>query len=640
MNKTGKYVFLIFFVSLVVFSNGFNNDFVFDDHSIVDQNVLIRSLKNIPRFFVSSYWPISQGGEKKGIYRPVIITSYALDYFVWKLNSFGYHLTNYLFHSLNGILIFFLCAFILRRFRVQNNTRVALLAALVFIAHPVHVEAVTGIVGRAELVSTFFFLAALFLYIRSKKSLRYYFISLFSFMLALMSKESAATLPAIIVLWDLLLNKKNGASISFKKIKSNISRYLGYLAVTAVYLVIRLSVLSGIGPVGGSKVFHLKSISARVYTMSVVFMNYVKLLFYPVGLSPEKRDFPIFENLLEPGVIPGILVVILVVFIAFYMLKRRKLIAFCVFWFLIALLPVSNIIPIGILIADRLLYLPSVGFSILMAMPLLAVKKRKSNLMTFMLIAVIVSYSLVTMKRNTDWKNDLILWERTVQRFPDNYVAHNNIGALYYIRGMYDKAIKEYEKVIEIQPDYVEAWNNMGFAYKKKGLWKKAIGMYNKAIEINPEHAPAYNGLGYLYYEKNDYDKAEEWYKKAIGVDPELEEAYNNLGLIYQNKKMYAEAAECYKRAVEINPEYENGHYNFANLYYGMGKYSDSVREFIEVSKVNPDRADIYMNIGMVYYSKLMQYGKASDYFHKYLEISPNAPDRETIKEIIKQIGG
>ncbi len=637
MKKTGKWIFLIFIVSFIAFFNTFRNDFVFDDHSIIDQNVIIRSLKNIPCFFTSSYWPISQGGDKKGLYRPVVITSYALDYFIWKLKPFGYHLTNYLFHSFNGVLIFLLFLFILNNAGTANGSGIALFASLIFIVHPVHVEAVTGIVGRAELFSAFFFLSALFLYIRAESG-RYYFISLLLFLAALMSKESAVVLPLIIVLYDMLFKGTNEKGVTIGKLKEKIPRYLGYLAVMAVYMFIRFSVLSGIGPKGTSKVFYQKGILARIYTMAVVFYNYVKLLFCPVGLSPEKRDFPVFESFLNVKVIIGLLLVILVLYFAFSLLRKRKVLAFCIFWFLLALLPVSNIIPIGILIADRLLYLPSIGFSVVLALPLAAAGREKYRLMSMFLIAIIVLFSMITIKRNTDWRNDITLWENTIKRFPGNYVAHNNIGALYYLRDRYDDAIIEYNRVLDIKPDYVEAWNNLGFAYKKKGQLEKAVDMYKKAIEIKHEYSPAYNGLGYLYYEIGEYDKAEKWYRKAIETDPELEEAYNNLGLLYQNKKIYRKAEENYVKAVQVNPDYENGHFNLGNLYYETGAYSNSVKEFKEVSRINPERADINMNIGMVYYSKLREYEKALKYFHRYLELSPDAADGDIIRKIIKQI--
>ena len=632
-----EYVLIIFLVSFVVFFKTFGNNFVFDDHSIVDQNYSIRNPANIPHFFISSYWPRSMGGDEKGLYRPVVVTSFAIDYFIWKLKPIGYHITNYIFHSLNAILVFLLFSTIFKKATSLEDDRYcfpAIAASLIFLVHPVHIEAVSGIVGRAEIFSAFFLMASLLLYIKGER-IRNYYISLCLFMLALLSKETAIVLPVFIILYDVFYNQP----VKQDKVKGLIKRapyYYGYIIVMVLYIAVRISVLSGISPKGSSKVFYLKSLSTKVYTMAVVFSEYLKLMFYPIGLSPEKRDFPMFNDLLNIKVIIGLFLIGLVVYLVVFLIKKNRDIAYSLLWFLVALFPVSNIIPIGILIADRLLYLPSVGFSFLMAMPFFIVGKKSKSVLVLVLLAVL--FSAITIKRSFDWKDDITLWEHTVKRFPDNYVARNSLGALYYLSGNYDRSIDEYKEALTSKPDYTEAWNNLGFSYKGKGLYKEAVEAHNKTIEIDSGYASAYNALGYLHYQQGDYGLAEAEYKKAIEVDPGLEEAHNNLALLYHAKKMYNEAIAGYKKSVEINPDYENGHYNLANIYFETGAYSDSVAEFKKVENINPEKVEVYKDIGLIYYGKLTDYKNALIYLRKYLELSPGAADAELIRKIIAGI--
>jgi len=623
-----KYILLILLVSCGVYLNSLGNRFVFDDHSIVDQNPLIRDLRNAGRFFGSSYWPESEGGAKKGLYRPLAMFSYALDYAVWKLNPFGYHLFNTLVHSLNCILLFLIASFLLRRYGggLYEPDRAAAAASLLFSVHAVHTEAVTGIVGRAELLAGVFFLTAFLLYIKGRS----YPLSLACFGLALFSKETALTLPVMIVLYDMFFV----CGFRMKDMKKKIPAWTPYAVVLLCYLAIRISVLGGLGPKGASNVFCGEPLGVRILTMAKVFAAYVGLLFYPVSLCIDRRDFMLARSLAQPVVMISFIVIFSVIAALFLFFRRSRAASFALAWFLVALFPVSNIIPTGILVAERLLYLPSMGFCMLLALAM----RKNEKAVPYLLVGIILFHSALTVRRNTDFRDDFTLWQRTVEKFPSNFVAHNNLGALYYVTGRFDDAIREYKTTIKLKPDYAEAYNNLGFAYKKKGMMQMAMEEYKRAIAVKPDYAAAYNSLAFAYYEEKDYENALLQYENAIRHDPSLPEAYNNRGLLYWDRGEFDRAIGEYREAVRLQPDYENARFNLANAYYGRGMYAECVKEFEEVMRINPDRADVFKYAGIVCYANLNEPRRALAYLEKFLGMNVPADDIETIREIVRRL--
>ena len=268
MKINAVYAAIIVLFSVLSFFNSFGNGFAFDDHSIVDQNYAIRSAKNVPKLLFSSYWSISQGGAKKGLYRPLVMLSYVADYAVWKLNAFGYHLVNLLFHCLNSLFLFFFFGFVLGKCQGRGGATDPYMAvfpgALFFAVHPVHVEAVTGIVGRAELFSSFFYLAALYAYVLYRENdapqktaagrSRLLLLSLGCYLLSLFSKETGVTMPAMAVACDFFFFRKPGRKTA-QLLKENLAKYLAYAGAFIFYLVVRLAVLGTASPQGSSRVF-------------------------------------------------------------------------------------------------------------------------------------------------------------------------------------------------------------------------------------------------------------------------------------------------------------------------------------------------------------------------------------------------
>ena len=505
-----------------------------------------------------------------------------------------------------------------------------------------------------------------------KKNL-YYFASLFAFILALFSKEMAVTLPLVIILYDLCFKSKDKAKVIYKQG----GYYLGFFLVLAFYLFVRFFVffnpLKSLDYLGGS-------IYLTFLTMLKVFALYLKLLLLPINLCADyvvKVSSSPFEPLVAGGI--GLLVILLIISFKLYKWERSselglsRLVSFAILYFFITLLPVSNIIPLGILMAERLLYIPSLGFCIVLAVilakiPQLKIKRvgsdpTKAPILMWgltplksasILFLILLFYSITTINRNKIWANDFVLWEETVKNSPESFISHynlgnkyrergmykraideygyaialkpdsanayNNRGTVYRERGEYEQAIKDYNKAIELEPDYELSYNNRGYTYGKKGKYDLAIKDFNKAIEIRPDYALAYYTRGYTYGKKREYDLAIKDFNRAIELKPDYAEAYNNRGYAYRKKGEYERAVKDYNKAIELKPDYVEAYINRGNAYNEEGEYEQAIKDYSKAIELEPDAADAYYNLGVAYYKK-GQYERAKEDFQRACEL-------------------
>ena len=349
-------------------------------------------------------------------------------------------------------------------------------------------------------------------------------------------------MPLVIILYDLYFTQnKDKAKIIYKRG----GYYLGFFLVLAFYLFVRFFVffnpLKSLDYLGGS-------IYLTFLTMLKVFALYLKLLLLPINLCADyvvKVSSSPFEPLVAGGI--GLLVILLIISFKLYKWERSselglsRLVSFAILYFFITLLPVSNIIPLGIMMAERLLYIPSLGFCIVLAVilakiPQLKIKRvgsdpTKAPILMWgltplksasILFLILLFYSITTINRNKIWANNFVLWEETVKNSPDSSRAYNNRGNAYGKKGQYDQAIKDFNRAIELKPDYVEAYINRGNAYNEEGEYEQAIKDYSKAIELEPDAADAYYNLGVAYYKKGQYERAKEDFQRAceLGYTP------------------------------------------------------------------------------------------------------------------------
>ncbi|MBI3008147.1 MAG: tetratricopeptide repeat protein, partial [Candidatus Omnitrophica bacterium] len=585
-------IILIIIVGLILYFNTFHNSFVWDDEYLIEKDIRIRSWEKLPEMFVSS---LSLPSPKQGnFYRPFQVISFLFDYSFWKLNPVGYHITNLFFHILNGLLIYFLARMLLRdnltggTSAVVDETPVlpltSLLAALLFLVHPVHTEAVTYISGRADPMVTSFCLVSLILFLNVTGRINpcptygrwatptkwiLYTGSIISFLCALLSKEAALIFP-FLLMWcgyslgerakvnsHIKLGRPRSATTKLLKfLNTKLTFYLPFFILSALYVLFRLTVLRTISePHPPIAPFY-----SRVITFFNVIVRYIGLLFFPQNLHMERR-IPFLNSLFQWEAMLSIVLVGMLILAAIWLRKYSKEASFGLGWFLIALLPVSNIMPINAAMAEHWLYMPSIGFFLAVAIggaslygnfniEILRLRLRMTKKVCMLLItAMLTFYSAMTIKQNMVWNDEISLYNSILKFSHSSARIHINLGVAYAKRDEYDKAIMEYKKAIELYPDFVMTYINMGYMYSKKGMNEEAVRAYKAALAIRP-YAAGYipDELRLIYSDKEVADMTSRQYSGSPLSKLELADLYNNVALIYDKQDRFSDSVRMYKK--------------------------------------------------------------------------------------------
>ena len=546
-------------LSLVIYFNSLNNGFVYDDYAtIVENKHIAEPLRSLPSLFNRSYFNIASG---EASYRPVATLSYYLIYAVGQLDPFWYHLFSILLHGFNVVLVFLLAL------KIVKNRYSAMIAALLFASHPALTEAVDAISYNEDLLAASFFLLAFICYAGIKASagksrVTLYVLSLFCFLLALLSKEMAITLPAVLILYDLAIRDGGSRSLSFKSIgrliKSQLYFYIGYLAVGLFYLYLRF--VAFYNPGEAIKPFYGSLIERIVYLPAHIF-SFIKLAVFPAEPNAD-YVFAYPEGFFDINNLIGLLIVAGLIASSLTIYKKSNPIFFGLWWFLITLSPVYNLIPLFNPLADRYLYIPVLGFCLAAAVVLNdAVKSRlnrpgSSRIVTVILVVCIVGlFSTVTVARNRDWKDGLTLWSKTVKSSPGSSVARGSLGHAYQQLGRLEEAIEQYKKAVAIYPDDYKAHYNLGVVYSQQGLYGKAVESYQRSIRSNPDYPNARFNLGIIYQNQGETDSAIDQFRKVTELDPADFQARNNLGVAYAIRGDLKLAIGQWEKVLEIDPE-------------------------------------------------------------------------------------
>lgn len=522
---------LIIIIIGLVYANSLSNSFVWDDFLVIVDNNFIKSWKNFPLIFSDSYLSpyVKKGccffvdagiGSGETSYRPVVTLSYFLDYSFWKLNPFGYHLTSLILHMINALLVYFLANLLIK------NNKAALLGALLFALHPVNSEAVNAIAFREDLLAFLFCLLSFFLYLKSsgrERGRELYFFSLAAFFLALFSKEIAVTLPLLIILYDYYF------SGWYREVLARFKRfYLGYFAVLCFYLWVRFFLIANtsepaLGYLGGS--FY-----TNFLTISRVAATYIKWMIFPEGISaiPSGQPYLVSASLFDPAVLFSLALIIACFAVIIKTYKSSREVSFFALWFFLALLPVSNIVPIPNHIASRYLYLPSAGFCILLAVLL---NKLPATRIFSAGLAVIflVSYSSITFISNFTWRNNIVLYSKMAKEFPENALVHLDLGDAFKRRGLPERAVSEYKTAISLNPALGEAYNNLGATLGDAGRYKEAIECFTQGLEIAPDYLKLYDNLAVTYTRIKKWGEARRAWEKTLQIDPQYKAAIESL---------------------------------------------------------------------------------------------------------------
>ena len=570
-----KSIIIIICVILLTYSNSFSNAFVADDNLTILDNNFITSWSNFPRLFEKSYittidqlisdrqqsYKALDKGSGEITYRPVVTLTYMIDYFFWKLNPLGYHISNIMLHILNSILLYL---FILL---LAKSNLVALFTSLFFCAHPINTSVVNHISFREDLLAVFFFLSAFILFIKYKKyqgvkKIFLYCISCLSFFLAVFSKEMAITFPLMIVLYDFYFKPHMNIKKVFVDLKS---KYLGYILVSVFYLIVYFFVLPNPGQTQTPHIVNMNDTVFAIISTLRFIGDYITYFVLPFGVTflPLRYDL-LVHSIFQWDIVCSALLIVLSIIMGIKAYKYSKYISFGIFWLYITLLPTVNLIPIFNPKAFRYLYLPSIGFCIMLAFVFESLYKIKKirvsspHLPKILATIIVGTYIFLALPQNLFWKNDFILSAEVLYHDPYDVDALLVQADAYVKGGRFNNAVMNYKAALKLEPMSASIHNSIGFCYSSMSQYDKAVKEFNKSIELDSGFVFPHINLGFMYADRKKYNKAIEYFEDALDLDDKAIDAYTGLALVYIELNRLKKAKAMTYKALEVFPDHES----------------------------------------------------------------------------------
>jgi protein O-mannosyl-transferase len=531
------YLFL-FVTTLLVYSQVNNFAFLtFDDNSGLLGNPNVRDGFS----WSGIQWAITTGYASNWF--PLTWFSHMLDFQLFGLDPGWHHLTNVLIHAVSSVLLLALLK------RMTGRIWESAFVAFVFALHPLHVESVAWISERKDVLFAFFWFLTTWLYLDfvEKRSLRNYLLMVLAFCLGLMSKQMIVTLPFALLLLDAWPLKRSGV------------RTLVLEKVPLVVLAIVASFITLLAQKKGGAVQSLASmpLAARAENALMAYVIYIANFIWPTGLAffyPYPARWPMGEVLFAGLALAAMSIVVVLAF------RVRPYLAVGWFWYLGTLTPVIGLVQVGHQSrADRYTYIPLIGISIMVAWAAAeAFEKwpRAKNAFAFAIVAMCISWMLITWTQIKYWKDSAALYNRAIAVTDANYLAHLNLGVDLAAQGHYQNALRELYTSIEENPDQAHARNSLGGVLFNLGRKDEAIEQFTQAIRLEPQDAEPHSNLGNALVDAGKIDDAIRELNTALRLNPRMANAYFGLGrvLVLQNRP--SDAATYFSEALRINPNF------------------------------------------------------------------------------------
>lgn len=574
---------LIYFLALFCYANSLRGGFVFDDANTI---VYQKQLRNVVK--ISDIWD-----SYKSRFIPYI--TFALNYKINQLNPFGYHLVNFAIHILNSLLVLYLISLILRtpgrsKIKTKNNNFIPIIAAGIFVIHPIQSQAVNFISQRITLlVSLFYFLTLIFyLHYRLSNDLKtktiYFCLSILSLVCSLLSKENAYTVTIVLLMTELILFSRN----IFSKRKLMI-QFMPFILIPVIIfsLIYLRKSASPIKTIISLNMLDEVNITRSDYFLTElnVIRKYLTLLIFPISQNVD-YDFPIAKSFFETSVLFSALIISALIYFAYSFRKKNPLFCFGILFFFSVLLIESTLIPIKDVIFEHRLYLPSFGFILACLGISQNLKRRNLLILTILIMAF---FSMLTIKRNRIWMSEYSLWKDTVAKSPKKPRVHYNLGVASFDTGQTEEAKMEFRNTIALDPEYSGAYRNLAEIYRQENNYNQAIDLLKTAIQINPKETNLKATLASVYAKKGDYNEAISVYKGILEFDSGNALVYNDLGLVYFMQTDRQMAISALKKAIELDPNYENANLNLANFYFHYGDDLNALKFYKKTLGINPE---------------------------------------------------
>ncbi len=573
--------YLMFSVSLatfLVYLSTLNNGFVsWDDNVYIYENPHIRA-------FGADFFRWIFGSIRGGYWHPLTWVSHALDYALWGLNPLGHHLTSSILHAVNTFVAGFL---IIRLFdaakerTIQSgqppflHNQTVLIATgvtvLLFGLHPIHVESVAWVSERKDLLCALFYMLSIMMYIRyvCKTSPpagtptsgllffhKHYLFALGLFILALLSKPMAVTLPVVLLILDWY---PLGRIRSLKVFQTAFTEKLPFVTLS---LVLSIETVLAQKVSGALATTEAVPLSTRAFVGVKSLIAYLWKMILPLNLTPF-YPFPREVSLLSFKYLSVIALVGGITITCIVMAKKQRLWLSVWSYYVITLLPVLGIVQVGRQsMADRYTYLPSLGPFLVAGIAIAIFWNNAGTIARWgkavrmvsiaAAIAIVVYLSYATLQQIRIWKNSFILWNYVIEKEPGRVaIAYYGLGAVFLKMGLDDQAMAHFDRAIAIDPSLYGVYDNQGVLYSKAGKFHKAIEAFNKSIATHPNWS-AYGNRGLTYYSMGQYDRAKEDLDKAIELNEHFDDAYINRGKLHLRSGNKTLALTDFQRACDL----------------------------------------------------------------------------------------
>ena len=582
---------LIAIYTIIILSPALKCDFlVYDDDLFITQNPLVVNKDiNVKQIFTSV--------AAKNDYYPITILTLAWNYQQGKLDPAGYHFWNLMLHALNTILVFFVTYLLTKR-----NLLMAAIVSMLFGIHPMHVESVAWATERKDVLFLFFFMGGLITYlyyINSKKWL-WYFITILLFVLSCLSKGTAVVFPFVLLLIDYLILSKVSIKNMYDKIVFII---ISFLFMLFTYRLHQTGTLNNLAD--------NRSFIFRILTATYQLMMYAVKLVIPYPLSifyqnADEKNLPLIYYL-SP-------LIIAVIAVGLYYLRKEKELIFGVFFYLVSIALMLQIIPTGgglFIMSDRFTYLAYIGLFFIIAYWMnKAVNSTKNKLFGIIAKSILVTgiliFSFQSYSRAKVWTNSETLFSDAIEKDSTNSYSYLMRGVYRFKKNNFVEAMNDLNKSIYFDSLFEQAYYDRAMIHDKSGNIDAAIKDYKKAINIKPFRVEAFDNLGWDYFLKSNTDSAIVYYNKAIKLNPEYANVYNNLGVVYSSLGNAREALINYNKALQLLPDFTNARINRAKTKVEMNDFLGAMEDWNFLTKT-------LANEPKLYYSRAMTYLKMKD---------------------------
>jgi tetratricopeptide (TPR) repeat protein len=578
-----------------IYSNSFNCSFHFDDLQNIEFNPDITRLSD-----VSAWWNYVPS-------RPIGIFTFALNYAMGGTNVGGYHFVNLLIHIFNGLLVFWVVSLlfetpVIKKSAIAKHGKIiALITALLFVAHPVQTQAVTYIVQRLASLAALFFLLSVSLYIRARvvklsKTAR---IATFvacgmAALLAFLTKENTFTLPVIIVLTEFFFIRETSFKIHIKDWK--LWAFLGMAAVAVTFFFVNFSftVFQPIKPEQGN-IYTLTS-GTYLLTEFRVITTYIRLLILPINQNLD-YDYPVSQSFFELKTIASFLLLIAILALAVVLYKKHRLASFGVFWFFITLSIESSIIPVPNVIFEHRMYLPSFGFLLFVPCVFFGiVQEKQKQLLTILLFMLVPVLAIAAYSRNNVWKDELTLWTDVIKKSPEKPRVLNNMGITLLKLGRQQEAISWFDKAIAKNPGYKDPYLSRGNAKQDLGDLQGALLDYSAALKIDPSYPETYYNRGYTYAMMKDLPNAIRDFDMAIKLNPDFAKAYLNRSSALAAQKDFNGALSDLDKSIALEPDNALAFCNRGLVHFNLKNQTEACNDWQHASLMGNEQATTLLN--------------------------------------------